>query len=243
MMPHDSGPVGLPERLRSPPSHRATQDSRRGLAQETADSTVEVAVLSITKCSTALSCYAAKGAAGQTVALRCILVGGGARLFGRTLAFHVDGRYAGAAVTGADGVASLPYAIPGTAPGGAHNVTAAFDGSADSTYASTSRTAAVLTVKPATIISFYAAAGSAGQTVSRRCILLSGSTRLAGRPVAFSVGATTAGTGTTDASGVASVSYRIPVGLVPGVYEVTGAFAGDSAYAPTTRTAAVLTVR
>jgi hypothetical protein len=63
-----------------------------------------------------------------------------------------------------------------------------------------------------------------------------------GKTLAFSVEGVSAGSGVTDGSGVASVAYALPA-LSPGAHNVTASFAGDGAYAPVSRTAAVLTVK
>jgi hypothetical protein len=193
------------------------------------------------KARSALSFYAANGSLGGTTLLKAILVSGSARLSGKSVTFWVAGAPAGSGITDASGVAQASWTIPLTLGAGSHNVTATFDG--DATYASTTRTAAVLAVaRASTVLSFYGASGSTGQTVALRCILFSGSARVAGKSVAFSVDGVAAGSGTTDANGVATVGYLLPA-LSTGVHSVTAFFGGDATYAAATRTAAVLTVK
>jgi hypothetical protein len=71
--------------------------------------------------------------------------------------------------------------------------------------------------------------GNVGQTVQLSATLSSGGDPLAGKTVHFEVDGIDAGSGTTNASGVAGVAYTIP-GL--GDRAVTAGFAGDAAYDP-----------
>ncbi len=86
-----------------------------------------------------LSVPAVSGTAGTSVTLSATLAktAGGAGVSGKTLAFVVDGKAAGSAVTNSAGGASLSYAIPAGAAAGSHPVTVSFNGAADNSYTST----------------------------------------------------------------------------------------------------------
>jgi hypothetical protein len=102
------------------------------------------AALTVTKGAVGFSLYPARGAPGQTVTLRALMLNGGQPVVGRTVHFFVDDAYAGSAVSGTGGVL-LEYLIPaGTVPG-PRNVTVFFLG--DSLFLSAQRTAAALTVQ------------------------------------------------------------------------------------------------
>jgi hypothetical protein len=174
------------------------------------------------------------------VPLRAILLWGATRLAGKAVYFYVDGAYVGAATTDALGVAARGYTIPADAAYGPHNVMVYFGGDTD--YASTSRTAPVLIVRRPTAISFFASRGRPGDRIQLRALLTSEGVGVAGKTMTFYVSGVMIGTATTDASGVAAIDYSIPLDAKPGVYDVGATFAGDNDYAPSGRTAAVLTV-
>ena len=85
------------------------------------------------------------------------------------------------------------------------------------------------------------AAGTYGGTVNLSATLTAGGNGLSGKPVAFTLNGNGVGTGTTDASGVATVSNVSLSGINAGSYAsgVGASFAGDSGYSSSTSTAAL----
>jgi len=60
-----------------------------------------------------------------------------------------------------------------------------------------------------------------------------------GRTIAFTVDGTDAGSAVTDATGVATANYTIPLAMGEGSYAISAAFAGDAAYIGSTDTASL----
>ena len=187
--------------------------------------------LTVAKASTTLSVSAVTGSPGQTTTLKATLKRtiGGTAVAGETISLFVDGTAVGTAVTTSAGLASLSYVIPaGDAVGGSHPVAASFAGDG-SNGASTGKS--TLTVsKYAASLSAASATGTPGQTVTLSATLKSGSAALSGRTVSFTVDGTVVGTGTTNAAGLATLSYALPAGAALGPHTVTATFAGDAAY-------------
>jgi hypothetical protein len=206
--------------------------------------TREAAVLTVIKAGTGISLYNVQGRLGGSVQLRAVLVSKGAAVAGRTVSFAVGGAAVGSATTDSSGVASVTYAIPLSLGTGAHNVTATFDGTADTTYRDSSVTGAALSViKAATGVTFYAAQGVQYTHVDLRCVLFGAGVRLPGKTVAFYVDNVYVASGVTNGAGVAGVTHYIG-GAAPGLHAVRCVFDGsaDPRYASTTRTESVLTV-
>jgi len=89
-------------------------------------------------------------------------------------------------------------------------------------------------VTVATTLTVSPASGDFGETVDLTATLVRGSDSapLAGKSVAFKVEGTDAGSGMTDASGVATVAYLIPESLGEGARTISGDFAGDETHDP-----------
>jgi hypothetical protein len=104
------------------------------------------ATLTVNKGDTAISRFPRTGRRGQTVTLagRLSRLGDRAFVVGRTVTIKVEGVVVGTGVTGADGVASVPYLIPATLSLGDHPFTVEFAG--DDLYNATSITS-TLTVQ------------------------------------------------------------------------------------------------
>ncbi len=80
-----------------------------------------------------------------------------------------------------------------------------------------------------TAVKVAAASGTAGQSVTLSATLNATSGGgLSGKTLAFKVDSASAGTATTNSSGVASLSYTIPSGTVAGSHTITATFSGDS---------------
>ncbi len=200
-------------------------DSSDGASSGTGTLTVTTAA----KANTMLAVSAVSGTPGQTITLKATLkrTTGGMALAGESINFSVDGASVGSATTSSGGVAILTYVIPaGDAIGSTHPITAAFAGDANNNASSGSGSLTI--VKYASVLSVAAVSGTAGQTVTLSATLKrSTGVLLSGQSVTFVVDGTTL-TGTTNGSGVATVSYPIPANLAAGNYPITVSFAGDS---------------
>ena len=116
-----------------------------------------------------------------------------------------------------------------TQEGGAHNVGTVFRMAL--------RTTSQLVAAPAS--------GVYGGTTSVAATLTSASSPVAGRDVSFTLNGSPAGTATTNASGIASVTGVSLIGISPGTYAgaVSATFAGDDLYAPSSATADLIVAR
>jgi large repetitive protein len=196
----------------------------------------------LAKANIGLSIYPAKGAPGDTVTLKSLVLSGGLPVSGLMLEFFVDGSSVGTSTSDATGV-SLSYSIPGGMPEGLYDVKVTFAG--DGTYNPASRTTAALTVqipKAGVGFSIYPVTGSIEAPVLLKTLVYSGGAPVSGLLIQFAVDGVPVGSGTSDATG-ASYSYTIPAGTTPGLHDVTVSFAGDAAYYPATRTTAALTAK
>ncbi|MCX6359100.1 MAG: hypothetical protein NT029_04810 [Armatimonadetes bacterium] len=149
-----------------------------------------------------------------------------AYLAGRTVNYKVDGTAVGSAVTNGAGLASYIYTVT-QGPG---QYEARYDFGGDGAY-NAGTGANTLTVTGTTALVVANASGQIGSTVTLAATLTRNydSTVLAGKTVSFKVDGAAAGTGVTDAAGIATASYVIPAGFV-GDKPITGAFAGDVVY-------------
>ena len=88
--------------------------------------------------------------------------------------------------------------------------------------------------RTATILSTAIVSGTYGGTATLSATLTAGGNGLAGKTVSFTLNSVSAGSATTDGSGVASVSNVSLAGISAGSYPgaVSASFAGDSLYAP-----------
>ncbi|MCX6361569.1 MAG: Ig-like domain repeat protein [Armatimonadetes bacterium] len=164
---------------------------------------------------------------GATVALQATLTDNiSGALGGKVLAFKIDGTAVGTAVTAATGVASLSYAVSGSA--GARTILAEY--AAEGNYLGCSDTATLTVNTIATTTFVTASTGVAGTTSTLRGLLrTSALVALAGKTITFKVSGTEVGTGTTGADGWAS--YLLSLGVRPhGSYPVRADFAGDTTY-------------
>ncbi len=192
-------------------------------------STSNTGTLTVNQANTAISVLGVTGQIGETVSLSATLSRStdGALLSGQTVSFTVDGNGAGSGVTNGSGVASVNYTIPESGGTGAHTIGASFAG--DPNHNGSSNTGTLTVNKANTAIFVAGAAGLIGETVSLSA-LLSRSTDgalLSGQTVSFTVDGNGAGSGVTNGSGVASVSYTIPESGGTGAHTIGASFAGD----------------
>ncbi len=159
----------------------------------------------------------------------------GQPLAGRVLAF-ILGSQTATAVTGADGTATveiIPAGLPGATP-----LAVAFAGEGAWSGSATSRLAVITPEDTAlTLSGVSVVAGGGAQTVSAHLVDDDGQP-LAGRTVAFRLGAATA-TATTGADGMATASLSLP-NLATGTARLEVAFAGDAWYRPSSAATTVL---
>ena len=186
--------------------------------------------LTVSKVVPALAGQAESGSVGQpiTLAARLSRPDTGAVLPGKTLTFTVDGVAVGSSVTAANGYATLTYVIPDTATVGSHPIVASFAG--DSVDNPASGTSTLTVSKASTRIAVAHVSGRRGTSVMLTATLTRSTDKgvLAGETVTFSVDGTSVGTGTTDSTGVAQVSYAIDPAASVGSHTVTVTFAGDA---------------
>ncbi|HYF75535.1 MAG TPA: Ig-like domain repeat protein, partial [Symbiobacteriaceae bacterium] len=141
---------------------------------------------------------------------------------GKTVNFSVNGASVGSAVTDAAGTATFTYTPALSA--GTHAILAAFPGDSS---AAPSTGSATLTLQPiVTSLSVSPASASYGGTATLTATL---SPALSGKSISFTVAGTAAGSATTDASGVATLSY--PTTQSAGNHQITATFAGETNYA------------
>ena len=164
-----------------------------------------------------------------TLQATLLLKAGGAGLAGETVSFQVAGKAAGSGTTNSSGVASVSYTIPAGLVG-SQTITATFAG--DGTTLNSSQASGTLTVsKAGTVLTVPNVSGSPGQAVTLKATLAlsAGGAGVANEPISFQVAGNAAGSGTTNSSGVASVSYTIPAGA-SGSEAIAATFSGDASY-------------
>ena len=88
----------------------------------------------------------------------------------------------------------------------------------------------VTQTQQATSISSVSGSGTYGGTASLTATLKAGTTPLSGKSISFTINGSAAGTATTDASGVATVSGASLGGINAGTGTVGASFAGDSGF-------------
>lgn len=197
---------------------------------------------------TTLSVDSVKAGPGDQVRLRARLTSTWDKspISGAALGWRLDGATLTGSPTTTDnsGYAELAYTVPSGISQSIHTITCTFDGMRD--LMSCSGTAA-LTIAVRTSLSVPAVTGMAGGTVHLAATLKREDTSvvLAGRQVAFSRNgvALTGSPVTTDASGVASLDYRLPSDAVPGDHPVDVRYLGEAGLAPCGTTAAATITR
>jgi len=192
--------------------------------------------LTVDKAATMTIVAAAAGRIGETVNLQATLKrsADSVPLAGRTMAFKVAGSSVGSSVTDGSGVATLPYSIPESLGVGSISIRADFAG--DANYLASLGTKILTVSKGLTTLTPADVSGPLGGTVNLTAVLVCSGNSLgvSGRSVSFTVDGTGAGSGNTDASGLASVAYAIPGGGGLGTRPIGADFAGDTTYEPST---------
>jgi len=185
--------------------------------------------LIVQKIATTLTVSNISGKVGAATTLKATLKAGSTALSGATVSISVDGSLVGTTTTNATGVASVPFTIPAGA-GVAHSITASYAG--DSTYNSSTGTGTLTITAAATKLTGETKTATPGSSVDlgAKLIRTTDSTALSGMTVTFydSTGTTVVGTGTTDASGRASITVTAPAHGVVVKYVVK--FAGTTNY-------------
>lgn len=156
-----------------------------------------------------------------------------APLSGQLVTFKIAGSTIGTGTTDVNGVANAAYTIPESLGIGDKAITVEFAGSGPYSPSAGSNTLNV--VKSNTGISTGKRGPFAtGTTLTLSAILRRNSDNsfLSGKTVTFKVQGSVVGTGTTNASGVANLSYTIPASLGTGNKTVTVEFAGTTLYNP-----------
>ncbi len=189
-----------------------------------------------TTIATALTVPNVSGVQGKAVSLTATLkrTDTNAVVGSKTITFKVDNTQVGTATTNSSGVATLSYTIPSTAAAGSHTITASFAG--DTTYTASSGTG-TLTVTAgsktiATAITVPNVSGVQGKAVNLTATLKRTDTNavVGSKTITFKVDNTQVGTATTNASGVATLSYTIASTATAGSHTITASFAGDTTY-------------
>jgi alpha-tubulin suppressor-like RCC1 family protein len=155
--------------------------------------------------------------------------------------FAIDGVAVGSANTDATGTALLPVTFGlGVLSLGDHTVTATYLG--DSNHNASSSTGKLTISKALTSITSISTSGKTGATVTLKGVLVRniGNSPLSGGVLKFSVNGVLVGTGTTSATGLATLSYQITQGV--GTYKIKVEFAGDARHEAVINEKATLTV-
>lgn len=173
------------------------------------------------------------GTLGTTVDVKARLTDSeGEGIDGRTITLTVAGDPAvHTLTTDADGWVSVPQSLPLGFGGGGHAISAAFAGDGPTgRYADTTGagTLTVETIRTALVVDDKG--GVVGGSVTLTATLTASGSPVAGKLVTFDVPGVGTGSGTTDASGLASCSIGpLPSGSA-GAHPINGAFAGDADY-------------
>ncbi|HEX3235655.1 MAG TPA: YDG domain-containing protein [Gemmatimonadales bacterium] len=130
--------------------------------------------------------------------------------------------------TGTVAAGTCSITLTGSGP---RTLTAAYAGDA-SFAASTSATAAHTVRAPATVLTVAPASGIYGATAALSATLTSGGNPVPGKSIGFSLNGSSAGSATTNASGVASIAAASLAAIDAGVYStgVAASFAGDAGF-------------
>lgn len=181
---------------------------------------------------TSLAVSNASGSIGQTVPLTATLTNAvdNSVLASTSISFSIDGNDVGSATTDSNGVATVNVPLLATYGAGSHTITAYK--SYDYQYADAIAYGTLTIAKAKTAVSGFPRKGRIGDTISliSRLRRTTDSAYLSGQTITFKIEGNVIGTGTTDASGLASLSYTLPESLGAGVHKVYGEFAGDSNY-------------
>jgi hypothetical protein len=173
---------------------------------------------------------------------------------------YLDKVYVNSGTTNASGVASISFTAPQDSV--SHSITASFAG--DANYSSQSSTVTLNFTLKNSVIQITNVAGKWGKSVLLTARLqetdVAGNTNLPNKKISFSRESDTAnvpiaryiGSGTTDANGIASISYTIPQDSILSLmkapqdsvaHTITVSFAGDAKYNPQSISGKLMVVR
>lgn len=221
-------------------SHRITETpSVHVLTAEFAGDTVNAPVVSANGTLTAkgiatiLTVTSVVAPPGSTVNLKATLKSGPTVLSGKTVEFLIDGVSQGTAVTNSLGVATLAHTVTESVGLPPHTLTAKFAG--DTAYAASTATGTLTVKKTDTKTTPSPVVAKSGATVTLKCTLKAGSVAIAGATITFKIDDVVIGTGTTDNTGLATLSHKITETV--GVHTIKCEYAGSTTYNPSTGTA------
>ncbi|NLI00185.1 MAG: hypothetical protein GX446_11930 [Chthonomonadales bacterium] len=179
---------------------------------------------------TALDVLPVTGQVGEIVTLKADLRVwlSGAPILGKDIAFSVAGTVVGSGVTDLTGRAVYDFRIPEALGVGTQDIGGSFAG--DSAYGGSDGSNTLTINRANTNIIVDRVTGILGDTVTLRGTLIrtTDDSPLAGRSVTFKVESINAGSAVTDASGVATLDFAIPLGLGAGDRTISASFAGDA---------------
>jgi hypothetical protein len=183
--------------------------------------------------ATTLTAPDVSGDIGDTVDIKARLTDAGvAGIAGRSIALSVAGDpTVHNLTTDADGWVSVPFAIPMGFGAGPHAISAAFAGDGPAGRYAAATGSGTLTVETIdTVLVVDDKGGEVGGSVTLTATLTADGSPLAGKTVTFGVPGVGSGSGTTNASGVAScVVGPLPSGSA-GPHPINAAFPGDADY-------------
>lgn len=195
-------------------------------------STPSTGVITITMAGTRISVSRLTIQPGQTINLTGILrrVTDNAPVPAEDLIFRLNWNILGTVATDGTGKASLAFTGDEALSIGAHTLFVEFDGDDNYDVALVKTT---LTVAQApTKMTGNSVSGKAGTTVTlkARVVRTTDKAGLGNRTLTFQIDGATVGSGTTDATGVATVTYAIPAGTATGTHTITALYAGETFY-------------
>lgn len=171
------------------------------------------------------------GERGQNITLTATLrrAHDSALVGGQTVNFTIDGTAVGSAVTNASGVASLNYIVAAALTPGAHTIGASF--TAASFLNGTTGSGSLTVLRWAVALGVTNASGTAGQSVNLLSQLLRSidGAPVSGATINYTIAGVGVGSAVTNASGVASRSYSVPVATL-GNKTLGVAFTGNADY-------------
>ena len=202
--------------------------------------------LTVSKAATTTVLQDAAGKIGASVTLTASLTRNtdSAALTGRSISFQVAGSGVGSATTNGAGVAALPFVIPSSLGVGTSATRADFGG--DAAHLPSLGTASLTVSKGDTVLVAEDANGQLGGvaplTATLSCVG-EGLSPVADGSVRFLVAGSLVGSDMTDASGVATMPYTIPVAGGPRTDVITAEFDGSALYNGSTDTADLIVAK
>ena len=186
--------------------------------------------LTISAAATKMTVAAKTANLGDTITLTGTLATlANTALAGQTVQVLLDGAALGTAVTDAAGTGSYVYTVPASVTVGSHTITVSFAGT--TLYQAVSNTGTLTVSAAPSTVTVPAVAGFVGRAVTLSATLASQIGGVTGKTLTFRVNGVSVGTATTNASGVATLSYTAPIGTAGGLYPLAVSFAGDATHA------------